>query len=88
MKKYKLDPEELQILKDFDEGKFKSIPVSKKEKKRFQKIAKYTLKKTKNVNLRLSAEVLEGIKARAEEEGLPYQTLISSILHKYVRAGK
>ena len=88
MKKYKLDPEELQILKDFDEGKFKSISVSKKEKKRFQKIAKYTLKKTKNVNLRLSAEVLEGIKARAEEEGLPYQTLISSILHKYVRAGK
>ena len=52
------------------------------EKKRLQQIAKSTLNKTRNINIRLSERDLHRLKAKAIEEGIPYQTLASSILHK------
>jgi predicted DNA binding CopG/RHH family protein len=53
------------------------------EMNRYQKIARATLRKDRRINIRVSAKDLEEIQKRALEEGIPYQTLISSILHKY-----
>ena len=77
------DEEEREIIESFEGGEWKPIKNLEKEKKRFQEIAKNTLNKTKNINLRLSQRTLFKLKAKAVEEGLPYQTLASSILHKY-----
>ena len=84
MKVYQLDPEEEEILKAFEEGKLVRVKNFEKEKKMLQEAAKNTLKKTKNVNLRLSEKVVHKLKVKAAEEGIPYQTLISSVLHKFV----
>lgn len=83
MKYFELDQEEKEIEATFERGDFKSVKNLAFEKKRFQKIAHDTLAKKKNVNLRLSQGVLYKIKAKAASMGLPYQTLISSILHQY-----
>jgi predicted DNA binding CopG/RHH family protein len=55
----------------------------KKEINRYQNIARATLRKNKRIIIRMSAKDLEDIQKKAVEEGIPYQTLISSILHKY-----
>src|SRR3989344_1723441 len=78
-----LNQEEKKILQDFESGKFKSVKHVQQEKVRYQESGKYTLKKTKNINIRLPERDLQHLKAIAAEEGLPYQTLISSLLHRY-----
>lgn len=78
-----LNKEEQKIIKDFEAGKLKSVPDLEKEKNRFQHYAKHTLKKSKNINIRLPERDLQHLKAIAAEKGLPYQTLISSLLHQY-----
>lgn len=78
-----LDDEEEQIIKDFEAGKYVRVKNFEQEKRRLQQIAKNTLKKNKNINLRLSEKDLMKLKAKAVEEGIPYQTLASSILHKF-----
>jgi predicted DNA binding CopG/RHH family protein len=82
MKYYELTKEEKEILDDFEEGKLKSIENLEAEKKRFQAIAKNTLNKTKNINIRLSERDVQKLKAKAAREGIPYQTLAASILHQ------
>jgi predicted DNA binding CopG/RHH family protein len=57
--------------------------ISKKERAKLEGILD-KIRKTRNVNIRISESVLEQLKRRSQEEGIPYQTLISSILHKYV----
>lgn len=57
--------------------------VSKKQLRKVESIIEHA-RKSRNVNIRLSENVLERLKRRSQEEGLPYQTLIASILHKYV----
>lgn len=84
MKYYELTKEEKSILADFEKGVLVSVPDFKKAKKLYEKIAKNTLNKTKNINIRLSERVVSRLKAKAAQEGIPYQTLASSILHKYV----
>ena len=84
MKIYQLDPEEEEILKAFEEGKLVRVKDFEKEKKILEEAARNTSKKTKNINLRLSEKVVAKLKVKAEEEGIPYQTLVSSILHKFV----
>lgn len=84
MKIYQLDPEEEEILKAFEEGKLIRVKNFDKEKKMLEEAARNTLKKTKNINLRLSEKVVAKLKAKAEEEGIPYQTLAASVLHKFV----
>ncbi len=79
-----LDKEEQEITKAVESGRVRIIPNIRKELKRFQKIAKYTLDKTKNINIRISERDLLRIKAKAIEEGMPYQTLVTSIIHKYI----
>jgi len=59
------------------------VPLVAAEKRRIQAIAKATLDKTRNINIRLSERDVLKLKAKAIEEGMPYQTLVSSVLHKY-----
>ena len=82
MKTIILDEEEEQIIKDFEAGKYIRVKNFAAEKKRLQEIARNTLNKTKNINIRLSERDLYKLKAKAVKEGIPYQTLASSILHK------
>ncbi len=83
-KNLKLDAEEQEIENAIESGKLVVKPVTAREKKRLRAIAKYTLKKTKNINIRLSAQDIYRLKIKSMEEGLHYQTLAASILHKYV----
>ena len=82
--KYKLDPEEQEILHAIEEGEWKHKKLSPSEMNRYIKIARNTLRKGKRINIRISSTDLEGLKTKAIREGLPYQTLIASVLHKYV----
>ncbi len=82
-KNLKLDPEERDLLRSIEAGEWKPVKNLAKEKKRIQAIAKYTLEKTRNINIRLSQRDVLQLKAKAIEEGIPYQTLAASLLHKY-----
>lgn len=82
-KYYELDPEEEEILKAYEEGKLVRVKNFAKQKKLLEQAAKNTLSKTKNINIRLSERVVARLKAKAAKEGLPYQTLASSILHRF-----
>ena len=78
-----LDPYELEVLEAYESGKLKPI-ASKAERQRMRAAARATAIKDKRVNIRLSSVDLLDIQAKALEEGMPYQTLIASVLHKYV----
>jgi predicted DNA binding CopG/RHH family protein len=79
----RLDPEELELLAAYESGQL--VPVSDRaELDRLRASARATAIKDKRVNIRLSAVDLMSLQARALAEGLPYQTLIASVLHKYV----
>ncbi len=80
----KLDAFEKGILVDYEKGAFKSTAPSKAELTKFKAAATATFRKEKRVNIRLSTPDLMDIQARALEEGMPYQTLIASVLHKFV----
>ena len=83
MSKLTLDTEERQILEDFESGEFESaLTASRREE--LQCIAENTFKKDKRINIRLSSHDLSAIQRRALEEGIPYQTLVASVLHKFV----
>ena len=79
----KLDPYELEVLQAYESGKLKPS-VGKAELQRLRAAARTTAIKDKRVNIRLSSVDLLDIQAKALEEGMPYQTLIASVLHKYV----
>jgi predicted DNA binding CopG/RHH family protein len=84
MSKMKLDEEEKDILDSFERGEWKQVKNFKIEVKKHQEYARKTLKKDKRVNIRISSKVLEEIQTIAAENGIPYQTLMTSILHRYV----
>jgi len=77
--KYKLKEEEKKIEDELDNYK----PVTGKKRERIEKIIA-NAKKNKAISLRMTNFDLEKIKEKAEEEGIPYQTLITNILHKYI----
>lgn len=79
----KLDPYELEVLRAYESGKLKSS-ASKAELQRMRAAARATAIKDRRVNIRLSSVDLQDIQAKALEEGMPYQTLIASVLHKFV----
>lgn len=83
MTKIKLDKEEKDILDSYERGEWKSVTNLKKEIERHRGYARQTLKKDKRINIRISSMVLDEIQTRAIEDGMPYQTLISSILHRF-----
>ena len=86
MKYFELDKEEQRIEKAFEQGKLVSVPGLEKEKKRYRESARFSLAKTKNINIRISEKVLLKLKAIAAREGIPYQTLAGSIIHKHTLA--
>jgi predicted DNA binding CopG/RHH family protein len=76
---FDLDEEEQEILDAFEQGKIQFEPVSDK----ILAAARETLKKGKNINIRINESDLTSIKLLAAREGMPYQTLIGSLIHKY-----
>ncbi len=83
MTKSKLDKYEKEILAAYEADEFVSV-MTIESKKEVQQIAKNTFKKDRRINIRITNRDLVAIQKRALEEGIPYQTLVSSILHKYV----
>jgi len=79
----KLDAEEKDVLESFERGEWRSVPNLKREKRRAARSARATFRKDRRLNIRISSKDLDAIQKRALEEGLPYQTLIASVLHKY-----
>ena len=86
MTKRKLDKSEKELLAAFEGGEFKTV-LTPARKKRIRSAAEQTVKKDKRINIRISGRDLDAIQRRALEEGIPYQTLVSSVLHKYVSGG-
>ena len=80
----KLDEEEVKILRDFERGELTSINNFKEEKRQLEEAAHNFLQKDKRINIRISSRDLETLQKKAVKEGMPYQTLISSTLHKFV----
>ncbi len=83
---YKLDKEEQKILGAFEKGELKSSSDFEKNREMYVNAATNTLKKLKKedkITIRINHQDLELIRKKANYEGLPYQTLIGSILHKY-----
>ena len=79
----KLNKEEQEVLDLYENDEWVSVK-NKKTVTKYQTIAQATLKKDKRVNIRISERDLELLQERALIEGIPYQTLMSSVLHKYV----
>jgi predicted DNA binding CopG/RHH family protein len=78
-----IDDSELEILQAFEQGQLKSV-ATKTELARFKSAARATTLKDRRVNILLASGDLRDIQVKALEEGIPYQTLIASILHKYI----
>jgi len=84
MKKALLDDQEKDILESYERGEWRPIRNPKAEIKKLREYAKNTLQKDKRINIRMSSKDLDQVQVIAAQEGIPYQTLISSIIHKYV----
>ena len=84
MKKLLLDDDERDVLESYERGEWVPVKNPKKEIKRLQQYAKNTLQKDKRINIRMSSKDLDQVQVMAVQEGIPYQTLVSSIIHKYV----
>ena len=80
----RLDSEETEILEAFEKGELKHTRDSKNEIERHRAVAEATFKKDARINIRLSSRDLRSLQARALQEGIPYQTLVASVLHKFV----
>jgi predicted DNA binding CopG/RHH family protein len=79
----KMDADEKKLLESVERGEWKAAKGGQRERTRYSRYAKATFRKDRRLNIRLSSKDLEAIQKRALAEGLPYQTLISSLLHKY-----
>ena len=80
----KLDHEEREILEAFESGNVKRSEDAADIKKRHQEYAEAMFRKDARINIRLPSKDLRGLQKKALAEGIPYQTLVASILHKYV----
>jgi predicted DNA binding CopG/RHH family protein len=83
-KKTLYDDEELEILQALEAGTLKPVTDSAQRTRSHQSAATATFKKDQRLNIRISSRDLKNLQARALEEGIPYQTLAASLLHKYV----
>jgi predicted DNA binding CopG/RHH family protein len=80
----KLDIEEQEILDAYEAGKLTRVANAESQIARHRLAAEATFKKDARINIRLSSRDLRALQVRAMQEGIPYQTLVSSVLHKYV----
>ena len=79
----KIDADEKDLLESVERGEWKSAAGGKRERTRYARCANPTFRKDRRLNIRLWSKDLEAIQKRALAKGLPYQTLIASLLHKY-----
>ena len=84
MKKNKLDREEKEVLDSFERGEWMPVKDMAQQIARHQECASNTLRRNKRVSLRLSPKDFEQLQSMAAENGIPCQTLIASILRRYV----
>jgi len=82
--KTKLTKEEKEIVKSFEKGEWVPVTDLSKRKKELMQFARNTLKKDKRLNIRISERDLVELQRKAVREGLPYQTFVSSIIHKFI----
>jgi len=75
------DKEEKELIESFKKGEWK--PIKKRNRKVYIQAAKESMAKNKRINIRLTSKDYYDIQVKAVEEGIPYQTLISSLIHKY-----
>jgi len=80
----KLDLEESEILQAFESGELKTVGNLSGELVRHKQMAEATFTKDSRINIRLSSKDLRALQKRAMAEGMPYQTLVASVLHKFV----
>jgi predicted DNA binding CopG/RHH family protein len=83
MKKIHLDPEEQALVESFDRGEWQSVKNVGRERQKLRVAARKTLQKDARINIRLSSKDLGDIQVIAAREGIPYQTLVSSVIHKF-----
>ena len=81
MKTIHLDKEEKELSDSYDRGEWRSVKNLEREKQKLRDAAKNTLKKDARINIRLSSKDLGDIQVIAAREGIPYQTLLSSVIH-------
>lgn len=79
-----LDNDEKDLMASLNKGEWNSVPNLKKTMTEHALFFHTSQRKNKHVNIRLTESDLDGIRARAIQEGIPYQTLISSVMHKYI----
>ncbi|MBW2576332.1 MAG: antitoxin [Deltaproteobacteria bacterium] len=79
-----LDKEEQALSESIEKGEWKSVPDLEEEIRKSKEYAKATFVKNKRMNIRIAQKDLNALKIKALEEGIPYQTLVSSIIHKYL----
>jgi len=84
MSQTRLDEEEKALLSSYENDEGEPVSTFEEEKEKYQACAQTTFKKDRRVNIRISSKNLEALQQKALEEGIPYQTLIGSILHKYL----
>ena len=84
MKQFRIDKEEAALEKEIENGEWVLVPDMENETTKIRAQAHNFLNKNKKINLRLSDWDYNKIKMKAVQEGLPYQTLISGLIHKYV----
>jgi predicted DNA binding CopG/RHH family protein len=84
MSELKLDKEELELLASYENKEWQSVKKVKEQTEKYQTYARALSRKDHRINIRISEKDLIDIQKYALREGIPYQTLISSVLHKYV----
>jgi predicted DNA binding CopG/RHH family protein len=77
-----LDKDEMELTRSIENDEWVS-DLSKKERKQYEEYARYSLNKQKRINIRMNERDLRKIRAKAIEEGIPYQSLIAMLIHKY-----
>ena len=83
----RLTPEEQSLLDSVERGEWQRVPDFPQESARYRETARATLREDKRVNIRMSERDLVRLQKTAAQEGLPYQTLISRVLHEYINGG-
>ena len=80
----KYDREERELIEAYEQGKLTTTAPSKREIARIKSMARNTFRKDRRITIRLYEHDLKGIQKKAMEKGIPYQTLISGMIHQYV----
>ncbi len=80
----RLDPDEKELLESYERDEWQLVPDLESKSDRYRGYAAATFRKDKRINIRISQKDLLSIQKKALDEGIPYQTLISSVLHKYI----